>query len=81
MLGTATGVTFSDGVWHYIEVEAFIHDSTGFINVYKDGVQILAASGADTKQQTSGHDHLLPPLRHRRHLARSPTSSPGTTST
>jgi hypothetical protein len=53
VLGIATGVTFSDGTWHYIEVEAFIHDSSGFINVYKDGIQVLAVSGADTKQQTS----------------------------
>jgi hypothetical protein len=53
VLGTASGVTFSDAVWHYIEVEAFIHDSTGFINVYKDGAQILAVSGVDTKQQTA----------------------------
>jgi hypothetical protein len=53
VLGTATGVTFSDGVWHYIEVEAFIHDSTGFINVYKDGVPVLTVSGADTEQQTA----------------------------
>jgi hypothetical protein len=59
VLGTATGITFSDGVWHYIEVEAFVHDSTGFINVYKDGVQVLAVSGADTKQQTSDDITLL----------------------
>jgi hypothetical protein len=31
----------------------FIHDSTGFINVYKDGAQILAVSGVDTRQQTA----------------------------
>jgi hypothetical protein len=53
VLGTASGVTFADTVWHYIEVEAFIHDSTGFINVYKDGTQILAVSGVDTRQQTA----------------------------
>jgi hypothetical protein len=53
VLGTATGVTFADGVWHSIEVEAFIHDSTGFINVYKDGVPILALSDVDTKQQSA----------------------------
>jgi hypothetical protein len=53
VLGTASGVTFSDTVWHYIEVEAFVHDSTGFINVYKDGTQILAVSGVDTRQQTA----------------------------
>lgn len=52
VLGTATGITFSDGVWHYIEVEAFVHDSTGFIQVYKDGVSVLTVSGVDTKQQT-----------------------------
>jgi hypothetical protein len=53
VLSTATGIVFTDGTWHYIEVEAFIHDSTGFIRVYKDGVSVLTVTGADTKQQTA----------------------------
>ena len=47
VLGTATGVTFSDNVWHYIEIEALIHDGTGFIRVYKDGAQVLEVTNVD----------------------------------
>jgi hypothetical protein len=59
VLGTATGITFTDATWHYIEVECTIHNSTGVINVYKDGVQVLAVSGVDTQQQSTADITLL----------------------
>jgi hypothetical protein len=39
------------GVWYYLEVEAFVHDTTGFVRVYRDGVLLVAAENQDTRGQ------------------------------
>jgi hypothetical protein len=58
-LGTSTilatsaeaGPVFAADVWYYLEVEAFVHDTTGFVRVYRDGVLLVEAENADTKGQ------------------------------
>jgi hypothetical protein len=58
-LGTSTilatsaeaGPVFAAGVWYYLEVEAFVHDTTGFVRVYRDGNLLVAAENADTRGQ------------------------------
>ncbi len=58
-LGTSTilatsaeaGPVFAAGVWYYLEVEAFVHDTTGFVRVYRDGNLLVEAENADTKGQ------------------------------
>jgi hypothetical protein len=58
-LGTSTilatsaeaGPVFAANVWHYLEIEAFVHDTTGFVRVYRDGVLLVAAENADTRGQ------------------------------
>jgi hypothetical protein len=60
-LGTSTilatsaeaGPVFAAGVWYYLEVEAFVHDTTGFCRVYRDGVPLVEAENVDTKGQAS----------------------------
>jgi hypothetical protein len=42
---------FEAGVWYYLEVEAFVHDTTGFVRVYRDGVLLVEAENADTRGQ------------------------------
>jgi hypothetical protein len=42
---------FAAGVWYYLEVEAFVHDTTGFVRVYRDGVLLVQAENADTRGQ------------------------------
>jgi hypothetical protein len=42
---------FEAGGWYYLEVEAFVHDTTGFVRVYRDGVLLVEAANADTRGQ------------------------------
>jgi hypothetical protein len=42
---------FEAGVWYYLEVEAFVHDTTGFVRVYRDGVLLVEADNQDTRGQ------------------------------
>jgi Concanavalin A-like lectin/glucanases superfamily len=42
---------FAANVWYYLEVEAFVHDTTGFVRVYRDGVLLVEATNADTRGQ------------------------------
>jgi hypothetical protein len=58
VLGTGAEVAFQDNVWYYLEVEVFVHDSTGSIVAYLDGDAALSVTGADTRQQT-GDDITL----------------------
>jgi hypothetical protein len=58
VLGTGAEVAFQDNVWYYLEVEVFVHDSTGSIVAYTDGDAALSVTGADTRQQT-GDDITL----------------------
>jgi hypothetical protein len=51
VLGTSTQ-TLSIGAWHYIEIEAAIHDASGTVAVWLDGVKVIDLGGVDTKQQT-----------------------------
>jgi Concanavalin A-like lectin/glucanases superfamily len=60
-LGTSTilatsaeaGPVFAAGTWYYLEVEAFVHDTTGFVRVYRDGNLLVEAASVDTKGQAS----------------------------
>lgn len=40
VVATSTDSMIINGVWHYIELEHVLHDSTGTINVYLDGVAV-----------------------------------------
>ena len=44
---------FEAGVWYYLEVEAFVHDTTGFVRVYRDGTLLVAAENVDTRGQAA----------------------------
>jgi hypothetical protein len=58
-LGTSTilatssipGGVFTADVWYYLEVEAFVHDTTGFVRVYLDGNLLVEIENADTRGQ------------------------------
>jgi hypothetical protein len=58
-LGTSTilatsaevGPVFAANTWYYLEIEAFVHDTTGFVRVYKDGDLLVEAENADTRGQ------------------------------
>lgn len=45
----ATFGTLTQGQWYYIEVHCKVHNSTGFLSLYVDGVQVgTTVSGVDT---------------------------------
>ena len=58
-LGTSTilatsaeaGPVFTAGTWYYLEIEAFVHDTTGFVRVYRDGNLLVEADNVDTRGQ------------------------------
>lgn len=55
--GSATSATgqFSQDVWMYLEMKIVIHDSTGEVVLKKDSVEIINATGLDTRNGgTSG---------------------------
>ena len=51
-LGNTTGANILGGNWYYIELKVFIHDSTGTVQVWVDGVSRLSLTSQDTKNGT-----------------------------
>lgn len=49
LLAETAAAIWALSTWFYVELKATLHDSTGSIYVQKDGVQILSATGIDTK--------------------------------
>lgn len=45
----ASGGSVPTNEWHYIEIKVVIHDTTGSVEIRKDGVTDLLATGIDTK--------------------------------
>lgn len=54
-LGSTSAGLFTVGIWHYIEVSATIHNSTGAFIVHYDGVEVLNLSGVDTTQTANNN--------------------------
>lgn len=55
VLGTSSAGVITAGAWYYIEFGATIHDSTGAYEVRVSGINVLSASGVDTRNGgTSG---------------------------
>lgn len=52
LLGT-TAVSVTDGMWYYIEFKATIHNTTGAYEVRVNGVNILSATGQNTRHASS----------------------------
>jgi hypothetical protein len=46
---TATGLITTNATWYYIEVQARLHDSLGFVIIRLNGVEVLNATPRDTK--------------------------------
>ena len=42
-------ITAANPGWHYVEVKATLHDTTGAVVVAVDGVEVINATGLDTK--------------------------------
>ena len=52
ILGTeAEGNPLQAEAWYYLEIEAVIHGSTGSVKVCKNGVEVISATGVNTKGQ------------------------------
>jgi len=51
-LGTSSGLGLLAQTWYYIELKVFIHDSTGTVDVWVDGVNELTLTSQDTKNGT-----------------------------
>lgn len=49
LLGTSANNVVILNTWHYMEVETTISDTVGVVNVYIDGVSVLALTGQDTR--------------------------------
>lgn len=55
--GTALGGTWTpiSDTWYYLEIQIKIHDTTGTLDMYVDGVSVISASGLDTKNGSEGY--------------------------
>lgn len=51
-LGTTANGVIVAGQWHYIEISVTIHDSTGTVDVWVDGINRLSLTGQDTRNGT-----------------------------
>lgn len=47
--------TLPIGVWHYIEFEIKIHDTTGYVTIRVDGVAVESATGLDNQSDISSN--------------------------
>ena len=45
---SGTGVIVA-GTWHYVELQATLHDTTGSVTVRVDGIQVATATNVDTR--------------------------------
>ena len=55
--GTTLGISMNSiiaGVWYHIEMKTVIHDSTGTVNVWVNGVSWLSLTGQDTRNAGTG---------------------------
>ncbi|MET0786107.1 MAG: hypothetical protein ABWY25_05325, partial [Paenisporosarcina sp.] len=48
-IGTTVAGTFTPDIWHYVEMQVKLHDTTGFAIVKLDGTTIINVTGVDTK--------------------------------
>jgi len=48
-IGRSIGFAFTTGNWHYVEAKCFVHDSTGTVEVYVDGVKVIDLGPIDTR--------------------------------
>ena len=53
LLESTSGLGLVAGDWHYLEINAKIHDSTGDYDVHFDGAQILQGTSQDTQNGSS----------------------------
>ena len=51
-LGSTTTANLLSNMWYYFELKVFIHDSTGTVQVWVDGVSKLSLTSQDTKNGT-----------------------------
>lgn len=49
LLGTSDVIWRSNQDAHFVEIKAKLHDSTGTVDIHKDGVSVLSLTGQDTK--------------------------------
>ncbi|MCC7497332.1 MAG: hypothetical protein IT160_07130 [Bryobacterales bacterium] len=54
VLGSTAGNLIKVGIWHYIEVLATIHDTTGQVIVRADGIEVLNLQNVDTRATGAG---------------------------
>lgn len=48
LLGTSSGSAITTGVWSYIEIKVKIHSSTGTVDIWVDGANVLSLTGQNT---------------------------------
>jgi hypothetical protein len=53
VLATSAVGVFTGSAWHYLECEVIVSDTVGRMTVWLNGVQIVTASGVDTKASAS----------------------------
>ena len=53
-LAITAGQVVLNATWHYIIVEATIHDTTGSVRVLVDGAEVLNVTGQDTRNAGTG---------------------------
>lgn len=52
-LGITDNVIFSAGSTHYLEIQVFVHDTTGTVTVWVDGNVVIALTNVDTRNGAS----------------------------
>jgi hypothetical protein len=48
-LAASAANAVKDGVWHTVEIELIVHDTTGRISAYVDGLKVAEATNVDTR--------------------------------
>jgi hypothetical protein len=53
LLGTSSGSAVTAGVWCYVEIKVKFHSSTGTVDIWVDGVNVLSLTGQNTQQSSN----------------------------
>jgi len=55
LLGTTSGKTVVNGVWHCLEVKLYIHDTAGTVEIRLDGTVIMNLTSQDTLEGSNAY--------------------------
>jgi hypothetical protein len=58
LLGSSASAVILSNTWHWVEIEFVLHDTTGRVKVYVDGVAVITLTGQDTNNGVASFNEI-----------------------